>query len=158
MDVGNPARASVFTGLRRAPSQTAGLPCCLSARGLAVPIPRSRPLMGAAPAAPQVGCPMRCSFCATGAGGFARNLAPHEIVDQVLTVQEAFGQRVSNVGEPPLPDPDPEPHAWRHLRPCAATRSQHVRTVRQWSLSKPQANQPKLYEGQDEAQPAQCSI
>ena len=42
---------------------------------------------------------MRCSFCATGAGGFARGLSPAEIVDQVLTVQEAFGQRVSNVGE-----------------------------------------------------------
>ncbi len=47
----------------------------------------------------QVGCPMRCSFCATGAGGFARGLSPAEIVDQVLTVQEAFAQRVSNVGE-----------------------------------------------------------
>jgi len=44
---------------------------------------------------------MRCSFCATGAGGFARGLSPAEIVDQVLTVQEAFGQqRVSNVGAP----------------------------------------------------------
>lgn len=31
---------------------------------------------------PQVGCPMRCTFCATGKGGFARNLKPHEIVDQ----------------------------------------------------------------------------
>ena len=31
-------------------------------------------------------------FCATGKGGFARNLLPHEIVDQVLTVQEEFGQ------------------------------------------------------------------
>lgn len=55
----------------------------------------------------QVGCPMRCTFCATGKGGFARNLLPHEIVDQVLTVQEEFGQRVSNVvfmgmGEPLL--------------------------------------------------------
>jgi hypothetical protein len=44
---------------------------------------------------------MRCSFCATGKGGFARNLAPHEIVDQAMTVQEAFGRRVSNVGELP---------------------------------------------------------
>lgn len=35
---------------------------------------------------------MRCTFCATGKGGFARNLLPHEIVDQVLTVQEQFGQ------------------------------------------------------------------
>lgn len=49
----------------------------------------------------QVGCPMRCTFCATGKGGFARNLQPHEIADQVLTVQEEFGQRVTNVGVPP---------------------------------------------------------
>jgi 23S rRNA (adenine2503-C2)-methyltransferase len=41
---------------------------------------------------------MRCTFCATGKGGFARSLGAHEIVDQVLTVQEAFGVRVSNVG------------------------------------------------------------
>lgn len=41
---------------------------------------------------------MRCTFCATGKGGFARNLRVHEIVDQVLTVQEHFGTRVSNVG------------------------------------------------------------
>lgn len=53
----------------------------------------------------QVGCPMACDFCATGKGGFIRNLEIHEIVDQVLTVQEAFDQRVSNIvfmgmGEP----------------------------------------------------------
>ena len=53
----------------------------------------------------QVGCPMDCDFCATGKGGFTRNLKAHEIVDQVLTVQSDFGQRVSNVvfmgmGEP----------------------------------------------------------
>lgn len=46
----------------------------------------------------QVGCPMRCTFCATGKGGFARSLAPHEILDQVMTVGEQFGKRVSNVG------------------------------------------------------------
>lgn len=45
---------------------------------------------------------MRCTFCATGKGGFARNLQAHEIVDQVLTIQEQFGTRVSNVGEGPL--------------------------------------------------------
>jgi 23S rRNA (adenine2503-C2)-methyltransferase len=55
----------------------------------------------------QVGCPMACDFCATGKGGFSRNLERHEIVDQVLTVQEDFQQRVSNVvfmgmGEPLL--------------------------------------------------------
>ncbi|NEP17045.1 MAG: 23S rRNA (adenine(2503)-C(2))-methyltransferase RlmN [Leptolyngbya sp. SIO4C1] len=55
----------------------------------------------------QVGCPMACDFCATGKGGFLRNLAAHEIIDQVLTVQEDFQQRVSNIvfmgmGEPLL--------------------------------------------------------
>jgi 23S rRNA (adenine2503-C2)-methyltransferase len=55
----------------------------------------------------QVGCPMACDFCATGKGGFKRNLERHEIVDQVLTVQEVFEQRVSNIvfmgmGEPLL--------------------------------------------------------
>lgn len=55
----------------------------------------------------QVGCPMGCDFCATGKGGFKRNLELHEIVDQVLTVQEDFGRRVSNIvfmgmGEPLL--------------------------------------------------------
>lgn len=49
----------------------------------------------------QVGCPMRCSFCATGKGGFARNLKAHEIMDQVMTVQEEFGSRVSNIGKGP---------------------------------------------------------
>lgn len=53
----------------------------------------------------QVGCPMDCDFCATGKGGFTRNLKAHEIIDQVLTVQSDFEQRVSNVvfmgmGEP----------------------------------------------------------
>ncbi|CAO2181594.1 unnamed protein product [Urochloa humidicola] len=55
----------------------------------------------------QVGCPLRCSFCATGKGGFARNLRPHEIVEQVLAIEEVFKHRVTNVvfmgmGEPML--------------------------------------------------------
>ena len=55
----------------------------------------------------QVGCPMRCSFCATGKGGYARNLAPHEIVSQVLAVAAEFGRAPTNVvfmgmGEPLL--------------------------------------------------------
>jgi 23S rRNA (adenine2503-C2)-methyltransferase len=53
----------------------------------------------------QVGCAMACNFCATGKGGFTRHLYPHEIIDQVLTVQEDFQERVSHVvfmgmGEP----------------------------------------------------------
>ena len=33
-----------------------------------------------------VGCPAKCSFCATGAMGFGRNLTPGEIVGQILAV------------------------------------------------------------------------
>ncbi|KAH8963060.1 hypothetical protein BDL97_05G132800 [Sphagnum fallax] len=55
----------------------------------------------------QVGCPLGCTFCATGKGGFARNLKPHEIIEQVLAIEELFKQRVTNVvfmgmGEPLL--------------------------------------------------------
>lgn len=55
----------------------------------------------------QVGCPMACDFCATGKGGYRRNLASHEIIDQVLTIQSEMGRRVSHVvfmgmGEPLL--------------------------------------------------------
>lgn len=56
----------------------------------------------------QVGCPMACSFCATGTEGLARNLTAGEIVDQVLLMQaEHPDQRISHVvlmgmGEPLL--------------------------------------------------------
>lgn len=53
----------------------------------------------------QAGCAIGCAFCATGQEGFARNLTPGEIVDQVLIAQEDMGIRVTNVvgmgqGEP----------------------------------------------------------
>lgn len=53
----------------------------------------------------QIGCAMACSFCATGKEGFTRNLVSTEMIDQIVTVQNDFGQRVSNVvamgqGEP----------------------------------------------------------
>ena len=53
----------------------------------------------------QVGCAMRCSFCATGKQGFKRNLSAAEIVNQVLALEDVFGRRCTNVvmmgmGEP----------------------------------------------------------
>ena len=36
----------------------------------------------------QVGCPMGCRFCFTGAGGFVRNLSAGEIINQVCAAQE----------------------------------------------------------------------
>lgn len=55
----------------------------------------------------QVGCPMGCAFCATGLGGFERNLSAGEIVGQYLMLQRLTERRISHVvfmgmGEPLL--------------------------------------------------------
>ena len=55
----------------------------------------------------QVGCAVNCSFCATGKGGFKRNLTYQEIIEQVLTIQRDTGLKVTNIvfmgqGEPLL--------------------------------------------------------
>jgi 23S rRNA (adenine2503-C2)-methyltransferase len=57
----------------------------------------------------QVGCPLTCSFCATGALGFTRNLSVGEIVDQVLLARQRLApdETLSNLvfmgmGEPLL--------------------------------------------------------
>lgn len=57
----------------------------------------------------QVGCPLTCSFCATGALGFTRNLTTGEIVDQVLEARRRLpeGELLTNLvfmgmGEPLL--------------------------------------------------------
>lgn len=55
----------------------------------------------------QVGCPMGCTFCATGMGGFDRNLTASEIVAQYLYLQSLTERRISHVvfmgmGEPLL--------------------------------------------------------
>jgi 23S rRNA (adenine2503-C2)-methyltransferase len=56
----------------------------------------------------QAGCAMNCSFCATGQMGFARNLTPGEIIEQVIyfaRLLQQQGESVTNVvlmgmGEP----------------------------------------------------------
>lgn len=56
----------------------------------------------------QVGCPVKCSFCATGTMGYSRNLTTAEIVAQVFHVDQKLkttGERVRNIvfmgmGEP----------------------------------------------------------
>lgn len=57
----------------------------------------------------QVGCPLTCSFCATGALGFTRNLSTAEIIDQVLLAMREMepGSSLTNLvfmgmGEPLL--------------------------------------------------------
>lgn len=55
----------------------------------------------------QVGCPMGCTFCSTGLGGFDRSLSAGEIVGQYLRLQALTERRISHVvfmgmGEPLL--------------------------------------------------------
>ncbi|MEO5590193.1 MAG: 23S rRNA (adenine(2503)-C(2))-methyltransferase RlmN [Gemmatimonadaceae bacterium] len=53
----------------------------------------------------QAGCALQCSFCATGAMGFSRNLHPFEIAGQVRELVLLTGQKPTNIvfmgmGEP----------------------------------------------------------
>jgi 23S rRNA (adenine2503-C2)-methyltransferase len=52
----------------------------------------------------QVGCNMRCSFCASAIGGKVRDLKASEMVDQVMSIDSDYG-KISNIvlmgsGEP----------------------------------------------------------
>lgn len=53
----------------------------------------------------QVGCAYGCKFCASGLEGFSRNLRASEIVDQLIAVENATGEKIDNIvfmgmGEP----------------------------------------------------------
>jgi 23S rRNA (adenine2503-C2)-methyltransferase len=53
----------------------------------------------------QVGCKFACVFCASGAGGFERNLLPSEMLGQVLFLRDRLEVRLTNfvfmgMGEP----------------------------------------------------------
>ena len=53
----------------------------------------------------KVGRPMACAFCASGQGGFVRNLSAGEIVGQFLAMKKLSGRDIDNIvymgmGEP----------------------------------------------------------
>ncbi len=53
----------------------------------------------------QVGCAYGCKFCASGLEGFSRNLRANEIVDQIIAIERASGEKIDNIvfmgmGEP----------------------------------------------------------
>ena len=50
----------------------------------------------------QVGCPIGCSFCATGHSGFQRNLRHYEIVGQVLGSRRELYKKVKPADNEPL--------------------------------------------------------
>jgi 23S rRNA (adenine2503-C2)-methyltransferase len=53
----------------------------------------------------QVGCAYACKFCASGLEGFSRNLGANEIIDQIIAIESATGEKIDNIvfmgmGEP----------------------------------------------------------
>lgn len=53
----------------------------------------------------QVGCPLGCTFCATGLSGYVRNLSAGEIAAQFLAMEKYAGREINNIvymgmGEP----------------------------------------------------------
>lgn len=53
----------------------------------------------------QIGCKMNCTFCTTGGFGFKRNLTSGEIITQLLAIENATKNKITNVvfmgmGEP----------------------------------------------------------
>jgi 23S rRNA (adenine2503-C2)-methyltransferase len=53
----------------------------------------------------QVGCAYGCRFCASGLDGFSRNLRANEIVNQIMAIESASGEKIDNIvfmgmGEP----------------------------------------------------------
>jgi 23S rRNA (adenine2503-C2)-methyltransferase len=45
----------------------------------------------------QVGCAYGCKFCASGLEGFSRNLSANEIVDQLVAVEPATGEKIDDI-------------------------------------------------------------
>lgn len=53
----------------------------------------------------QVGCRMGCRFCASTVGGLVRDLSPGEMLDEIYSIRNLIGERISNIilmgiGEP----------------------------------------------------------
>ncbi len=106
----------------------------------------------------QVGCPVRCPFCATGRKGLKRNLSPDEIVDQYLAaasyLKKTRNHKVASVifmgmGEPfynyeslseaihTITDPDLIGLGQRHVSVSTAG---HVPAIRRFAKDFPQCN------------------
>src|SRR3989304_3230130 len=80
----------------------------------------------------QAGCPVGCSFCATGRGGFRRRLSTAEIIGQILAIEADKGEKMTNAvamgqGEPLL-NREQVFRAFRifHDRRCLGMSSRHL--------------------------------
>lgn len=94
----------------------------------------------------QVGCAVRCPFCASGANGLGRSLTLDEMWGQVTAIQAATGVSlrgvtISGIGEP-LHNPDvvarfAEECRARGLRVTLTTSGGPVRRLREWLAERP---------------------
>jgi 23S rRNA (adenine2503-C2)-methyltransferase len=83
----------------------------------------------------QVGCRMGCAFCASGARGFTRSLAAHEILGQVYAAENDLGLRVSRVTLMGMGEPlDNYENVLRFVRILTDTRGRNI-SQRHVSLS-----------------------
>jgi 23S rRNA (adenine2503-C2)-methyltransferase len=94
----------------------------------------------------QVGCAMGCAFCASGRGGFKRNLSSGEILEQVLHLQQAASRHVTHVifmgmGEP-LANYDATVAAVRALGPGGPPPLQHLRAANHGIDGRPARQHP----------------
>lgn len=106
----------------------------------------------------QVGCPVRCPFCATGRKGLKRNLSPEEITGQFLQaaawLKKERGQKIGSIifmgmGEPfynyeavaeairTMTDPERLGLGQRHISVSTAG---HVPGIRRYAKDFPQCN------------------
>lgn len=85
----------------------------------------------------QVGCAYGCKFCASGLDGWKRNLLPHEIVEQVLSVERHCAEE----NQPPDPSSDtPSPKNPSHAFPSERV----VDNVVVMGMGEPMANYDNL--------------
>jgi 23S rRNA (adenine2503-C2)-methyltransferase len=83
----------------------------------------------------QVGCKMGCTFCATGQGGFCRNLLPSEIIAQIQAAQRDKNIRISNIVLMGMGEPlDNYDHVMRFLRLVSSEKGLNI-GMRHISLS-----------------------
>jgi 23S rRNA (adenine(2503)-C(2))-methyltransferase len=117
----------------------------------------------------QVGCPVRCPFCATGRKGLKRNLSPDEISDQFLAaaawLKKKNGHKITSVifmgmGEPfynyeavsaairVMTDPEMIGLGQRHISVSTAG---HVPGIRRFAKDFPQCNLAVSLHASDDA-------
>jgi 23S rRNA (adenine2503-C2)-methyltransferase len=91
----------------------------------------------------QAGCAMGCTFCATGQGGFQRNLSSGEIVEQVLFFDRELRKTDSKSARQRDSEKDSTPHDAK-LNPQSAIRNHQLTNLVLMGMGEPFANYAEL--------------